>query len=172
MTADALTVALEPVRQALLEDAGATAEAILAAARRSATDTVAAAEREVEAEVERARRRSEAIARAAADQALARARRDAHRAVLEARDEVRRRLETEVRAAVLRLPEDPRYERLVERLHAVARSQLGEDATVYADPEAGGVVAESDGRRVDYTLVALAERALAGLADRVEMRWT
>ena len=65
----------------------------------------------------------------------------------------------------------PAYDRLVERLRAAAVEQLGGSAHV-EDAPAGGLVAASNGRRVDYSLPALVERALAQLAPRAEELWS
>ena len=49
------------------------------------------------------------------------------------------------------------------------RAQLGAGATITRDPPGeGGVVAEAAGRRVDYTLPALARLALADLGKPIE----
>ena len=55
----------------------------------------------------------------------------------------------------------------------MARDQLGPGARIERDPpELGGVVATAGTRRVDYTLTALAERALNDHADEVTALWT
>ena len=55
---------------------------------------------------------------------------------------------------------------------AGARVQLGPDAAVEIDPpDIGGVVGRADGRSVDYSLPALAERAVEDLDGRLEALW-
>ena len=164
---------LDPVRRALLEDAGTEADRVLAEARRSAGDAVAAAEQEVAAEVAAVERRTAIAAAAHAEQVRALARAEAHGELLAAREDIHRKLVEAVRSAALQLRDDARYPALLDRLEIVARVQLGPDAEVHRDPPGrGGLVAVAGTRRVDYTLTALAERALHDHAEEVASLWT
>ena len=119
-----------------LDDAARTAEAMLAAARADAT---AQADRDTAAAMARERRRARTI-------------------VLGARRAVYEDLMSRVHVAAVALRTEPAYDRLLEALEGVARRQLGDGAIVVRDPTpSGGIVAEADGRRVDYTLLVLAE---------------
>jgi vacuolar-type H+-ATPase subunit E/Vma4 len=159
---------LGPVRRALLEDARAAAAQVLGAARAEAQQIVAGAQQESDEAVERARQRAAAAARALSEQAQAAARRDAHGTVLRAEADLHLQLAAEVYAAAERLAQDPRYPLLLDHLEGLARSQLGEEAVVTRDPQpGGGVVATAGGRRVDYRLRALADLAMAAVADEM-----
>jgi vacuolar-type H+-ATPase subunit E/Vma4 len=164
---------LEPVRRALLADATGEADGIRAAARDHVRSITDAAEQEIAAEVAEIARRRSIAERAHADQLRARARAEARAELLATREQVYRDLLAAVRAAALELRDDERYPALLDRLEAVARDQLGADARVERDPpDRGGVVAVAGTRRVDYTLPALAERALRDHADEVAELWT
>jgi vacuolar-type H+-ATPase subunit E/Vma4 len=164
---------LDPVRQALLDDARAEAGRIRTEARRRADDAVAEAEQEVAAEVAEVTRRQAIAAGARADQVRARADAEAHTEMLGAREDVHQDLLEAVRVAALRLRDDERYPALLDHFEAVARAQLGAEAHVERDPPAdGGIVAVAGTRRVDYTLTTLAERALDVHADEVTALWT
>lgn len=161
---------LAPVHEALLGDARAAGEEIVADARRHADELVAEAEAEVDEQVAAARRRAELTERARADHELARARGDAHRAVLETERDLRERWIERVHERLPELEVGESGARLVERLEQLARQQLGDQATVERDPE-GGVVAAAGGRRVDYRLSALADRAVVLLAEEAAASW-
>jgi hypothetical protein len=161
---------LEPVRRAVLADARARADEIVANARREAREVVDRAERDVDEAVADAVRRSTIAARAHADQLRARAATDAHAEELSAREEIRQQLRDAVREAARGLPDDPRYPGLLDGLEARARTQLGPDARVERDPT-GGIVAVAGSRRVDYSLPALAERAIEAHPEVVAL-WT
>ncbi len=164
---------LLPAGAALLDDARSEARRILAEANHAAEERIAQAEREAEVELDRARRRQEQAAQARVDQELARARTEAHDRVLSTRSELRDRLVDDVHAAALAMRHDTRYPDLLDRLEAIVRAQLGTGAVIERDPDpAGGVRATSGRRQVDYTLPALADRALDVLADQVATLWT
>lgn len=167
---DTLREQLAPVRAALVGDAEAEADRILSSAKSSADDVVAEATAQADAEVERARHRAELAAQANAEQVLARVRSEGHRAVLVSQQQLRQRLIDEVHASVEELRNDPRYPALVDHLEALARTQLGDEAVIEHVP-AGGIVAEANGRRVDYRLTALVDRALETLDDEVAALW-
>jgi len=168
-----LAQSLAAVRRALLEDARAEAEQIEAEARRVADDVRRGSIEETDAEVERERHRSELAAQAYANTVLARARNAARAEVLRKQEELRRQLGARVRAAALEIRCDERYPSLLERLDALAVGQLGDAAIIMHDrgPE-GGAIATCGTRRVDYTLVALADRALDAISDEAVQLWT
>lgn len=170
-TASELERFLSPVHDALLADARAEADALVEAARRSADELVAAADAEVHEQVTAARRRAERTERARADRELVRARGDAHRAILEAERELRQLWIDRVHERLVELLVDASHGRLVERLEQLARQQLGDGATIEHDTD-GGVLAASGGRRVDYRLSALADRAVELLAEEAAASWT
>jgi vacuolar-type H+-ATPase subunit E/Vma4 len=172
-TTDELAARLEPVRDALLADADAEAARIVAEARRVADDAVTSATHAADAAVEAAQQRSELAGRAHADLALARARNDAHTNILRTQEELRRELADRVHAAVDEVRDDPRYPALLDQLEVMVDSQLGSAAIIERDPDAhGGIIAVAGDRRVDYTLRALADRALDAIADEVAQLWT
>jgi vacuolar-type H+-ATPase subunit E/Vma4 len=162
-------------------------EALEAALRRSTTQrvetTIARARDAASARTERARAETAALARrarddghAAADAVSARARaaqrRSSTATVLDAEQGALRELHARVRDAVLHLREEPDYQQLLDGLTARVRARLGADARVVRDPEGlGGVIAEHGSRRLDYTLPALAELALAELGESIEELW-
>lgn len=164
---------LEPVRRALLDDATAEAERIRAEARQHADADADEAEREVADEVDQVARRQAIASTAHADQVRARAHAEAHAMMLGAREELRQELLATVRSAALQLRDDERYPALLDQLETLARVQLGADADVQRDPpDGGGVVVVVGTRRVDYSLPALAERALRDHGDEVSSLWT
>jgi len=163
---------LEPVRAALLADAGAEADRIVEEATRSATETMAAAETEAEATIERSRRRAELSSRAHSERVLARLRNDEQRGLHDAQLQLLSQLIETVHVSARRLRDDPRYPALLDQLESMARAQLGEDAVIERDPNPdGGLVARAGTRRVDYRLPVLAERALDDLSDEVAELW-
>ena len=169
---DALRSELEAVRRALIEDAQADADRIIAEATREAALTADEAEREAAEQIRRAERRGAAAAQARADRTLARARGDAHGAVLQAQEAVRRRLQHAVQAAAFDLRPDPRYPELLNELERLARNQLGPTVQIERDGSTGGgITAIAGPRRVDYTLAALADRALDALAAKTTLLW-
>lgn len=166
-------VGLEPVRVALLADAAAQAEELVAAASREVDASIAEVEQRCDREVEEIERRSARAARASLDQRIADARTEAHDAVLSARSRTHDRLVEAAHAAALAMRHDPRYPALLDHFEAMAREQLGDDAKIERDPTpGGGIVAELGSRRVDYSLLQLADRALDVLADEVARSWT
>jgi hypothetical protein len=163
-----LESALDPVRRALLDDAARQADELVQAERTAAVERTSAAEQRATDEVERARRRARATATARTDRAVAEARRRAHAQVLQTDADIADELTIRVHQAAGAMVDDPRYPGLLSRLESLARGQLGAGANVVVDEVEGGVVADLDGRRVDYRLTALADRALALVADDLE----
>lgn len=169
---ETLSVRLEPVRAALLADASREADRILASATGEAADITASAEAEISDARKQAEGRGRRSAEARAAQLLAQARSDAHRNVLETKESIRQRLVAAVHEAALGLRDDERYPKLLDRLEAMARRQLGPDVTIERDPtDVGGVRASTANRRVDYSLVALSDRALQTMADEMARLW-
>jgi vacuolar-type H+-ATPase subunit E/Vma4 len=162
---------LDPVRRALLDDAAVEVASVVAAAEADAQALVDEAQTEVEHAVDRARRRAASSAAAAAEQQLTAARRRARAELFRARSEVWNEVVDRVRIAADRLPDDPRYPALEAHLVELARAQLGEDAVIERDP-AGGFVAGAGGRRVDYRMPAIADRAVAANTDEVVALWS
>lgn len=163
---------IDPARDALLDDARASAERIVAEADAEARERIEAARRAATDIVTRARAQGEAEGRllaareAAGEAALARME------VLEARGAVHEELHQRARTAVLALRDEAGYADLLARLAASARQDLGEDADLEIDPpDAGGVRAHAGTRLVDYTLPALAERCLEALGPRLRGLW-
>lgn len=156
---------LDPYRDALLQEARERADAARAEATQEAADRAEEARTRADRMVREARAEGEAAAERETAREHVRARRRARRIVLEARRDVLTRLRHASLDAVLAARSDPAYGKLLERVTVLARDQLGADARLTVDPpDAGGVVAEVNGRRVDYTIAALVDRALAEVA--------
>lgn len=164
MNVDALRSAL--LRSVTEETA---AEDELARARRG--ERLAEAHRRANALVAEARRDGEDEVAVDVAQRLVRARREARSAVLAAQREVYDEFVRRTLDAVIALRHGEEHARLVERLSAVAREQLGSDAEIEVDEAVGGVVGRRDGRRVDYTLPALVDRAIGDLGARLQELW-
>jgi vacuolar-type H+-ATPase subunit E/Vma4 len=100
------------------------------------------------------------------------ARRRAREVQLGARGVLYEELRSRASAEALELRSDPRYSPLLDRLVAAAQARLGAAAELERDPpDAGGVRARSGSRSVDYTLPALADRALHDMDGEVEKLW-
>jgi vacuolar-type H+-ATPase subunit E/Vma4 len=157
-----VTEPLAPVRDALLDHARRDAARVLAAA----DDDAAALLDDAAAEAGRIRAAAAAEAAAYAASLLAaqrsHARREGRAIVLRAQRDAYLERRRRAREAVRGLCDDPEYPALLARLTAQARADLGPGASVRPQPD-GGVVAELDGRRVSYTLTALADRVLDDL---------
>ena len=167
-----MTVAVEPLREALLDQTRADAERRLAAADERVEAVLAEAEERGAASVEQARAEGFAAAAIGGTHDEARARRRARTLVLAAKRELCEELHRQALTAAHALRQDPAYPGLLERLSAVARAQLGEGAVLEIDPPgAGGIRASSGARHVDYTLDALVERCLEQLGARLERLW-
>jgi len=161
---------LAPARTALLDEARKDAGDLLADADAAAAATVAAAREEADAIL------AEARARGVADGAIllaaerARTARDARAVVLAERRAAYDRLRLQARDAVSDLRLEPSYSHLLEALRARARRDLGSGASV-REQKRGGIVAESGGRRVEYTLDALADTIIERLGDDLGELW-
>lgn len=162
----------EPIRGIVLRDVEVETGAALAEADRAAAAELARAAEEAAAIVERARRDGATAAELEWMHERALARRQSQRLVLEARRAVYDAFRREAHEAALRVREGDRYPALLERLAQAAREQLGEEAALEIDPPGlGGVRGHMDGREVDYTLPALADRCIESLAGEIEQLW-
>lgn len=159
--------ALQPVRVALIHGAEADAERELVQARQTAGAELAEAWATAAAILERAADAGRVDADAVIAAERTAARRSARAVELAAQREVYEELRRRVAAAVARLAEDPA---LRGRLVAAVRARLGPDATVL-EAAGGGVVGVAAGRRVDLSLVAVAERAVDALGGEVCELW-
>lgn len=172
-SADPSVVAsLQPVRRALLDDAAAAAASLIDDARTVADRLVSDAEQQAAREIDTARQRGERSVRAQVERDLERALATARSGVLEAQRRIHDEVIRAVHGAVIDIRADPRYPALLDHLEGEARDQLGREAIIERDPSAGGVVGAADGRGVDYTLPALADRALAVHAEEVARLWS
>ncbi len=162
---------LEAYRLGRLADVAAHAARLDTESRTEADARRAAAQRSAAAVVERARADGAAEADREMTRDGARERRRARRIVLDARRRAYERLRVDVHAAIESTDRRSEYEALLDRLEGLAHEQLGDRARVERDPAGGGLIAEIDGRRVDYTLDALVERCLRGLGAEVERLW-
>lgn len=165
------SAALLPVRTALLRRASADADRVVESARRDADAAAAAARTLADAGVQQVAADAEAQALGELTITRTESRRDARTAELAAQrdayDEFRRR----VLASVVALQRDPAYPGLRDRLIARARHVLGPDAAISDAPD-GGVIAETRGRRLDLSLSAIAERAVAAAGVEVSELWS
>jgi hypothetical protein len=165
-------MSLASAREALLDDARRGAEQVVAQAELEARERLDAARHAAGELVARARAEGEAEGREQAARLDAGERFSAHLQVLAARRASYDALLEQARAAALALRGDPSYPELLDRLGAAARRDLGAGAELTVDPpERGGVVARAGSREVGYTLVALAERCVAGLGPKVARLW-
>lgn len=165
-----MTVAIEPLRESLLERVEREREEALAEADRRARAIVAEAEQHGQHLMERARVEGAAAAGLVGSHECVEARRRGRSLVLTAQRELYDELHRRSITAAQQLRDSPVYGALLERLSAAAHAQLGKKAKVVVDP-AGGIRAHEGPRFVDYTLPTLAERCLDWLGDDVERLW-
>jgi len=152
--------ALEPLLAALVARAKEAAEAARAAAEEDGRRAVAAARDQSATLLADARAHGEADAAALLQVERARARRVARAVVLQAQRAVYTELREQARQAARQLLADPTRR---ERLIAVLRRQLGEQAAIREQPE-GGIIAETrDGRSIDASVATLIDQAVADL---------
>ncbi len=163
---------LEAFRRGRLAEARAAAEQIRATAEAAAEARLVEAAHTAEAILARAGEEAAAEAEREHAAAMVRERRRARRVVLEAQRSAYDELVQRVRARASALRTDPAYQELLDGLEQAARRQLGERVAVTRDPAPdGGLLAEADGRRVDYSLPALADRCVHELGAEVERLW-
>jgi vacuolar-type H+-ATPase subunit E/Vma4 len=162
---------LEAYRRGRLEEARTNAEWVAAESESMAAARLDEASRAAVAIIAEAR--ADGAAQADREMAITRAheQRRSHRIVLEARRRSYERLGSQARAGARELRSDPAYPALLDRLVQLSREQLGDGALIERDPADGGVVAGAGGRRVDYSLPALAERCLRRLGTEIEELW-
>ena len=163
---------LDPLREAVLEQAHAEAARIRREASAQAAESLEQAERDGAARVEQASADGRAAGELQAARRLAATRRKARGETLRAKRDLHDEFRARSHEAALELRATAGYRGLLDALSAKARRQLGDDALLEIDPpDAGGVRAVAGGRSVDYTLVALTERCLGRLAGRLEDVW-
>jgi len=162
---------LEAYRRGRLEEARANAERLAAEGESMAAARIDEASGAAIAIIAEAR--ADGAAQADREMAITRTheQRRSHRIVLEARRRAYEDLGTRGRAGARELRPDPAYPALLDRLEQLTREQLGDGALIERDPADGGVVAEFEGRRVDYSLPALVERCLRTLGAEIEELW-
>ncbi len=170
---------LATYRAAVLAAAQRDADAISADAARAAAERTDAARAAADAAVAEARDEGTRVAEHAGARLRARARREAQRRVLESRRAAYDALRVQALAALApgAAPagggpsSPPAVDALSDRLRRAAAEQLGADARV-DDAPGGGIVAEADGRRVDYSLPAVVDRCIDALGARVAELWS
>jgi len=163
----AADAALEPVRVALLAAAADVARQAETQSNRLREEARCAADRMIAD----ARAAGEATATAALAVRLARSRREARRSALSAQHGLYEELRRRCRQAAASIAGTAEYELLRRRLVDRAREQLGMEADVVDSPD-GGILASVGSRRVDLSLPALADRALARSGPEVAALWT
>ncbi|HEU5469320.1 MAG TPA: hypothetical protein VFV67_01605 [Actinophytocola sp.] len=163
--------ALRPVRAELIRRAEADAAATLAEADRAAETTLAEAQGRAEAIMAEARARGAAEGRAVRAAGRARTRRAARESRLRGQRKIYDELLRRVLAALPEVRATPGYPGLRAELAAQARATLGPQARL-SEPPGGGIIAQLDGRRVDYSLETLARQAVDALAAELEELWT
>ena len=163
---------LEPLRVALQAETAAEVHERLAAVEAECRRTLAEAEVRAHELAQEGRREGEGAAAKEAVRRRATATRRAREIRLRAQSRQIEELQLRSREAVLHLREDGRYPELLDHLARAAREQLGPDAEVEVDPQGlGGVIGREGKASVDYTLPALAGRAIASLGDELESLW-
>lgn len=162
---------LDPVRDALLDEARSDATRLTTDAQAEADARVAAARDAVAAQVRGARDAAAADADEQLSTDRAAVRRRARRRELEAEFRAREALVDGAIEALRAQRGTPAYGRFVDELAERAVTQLGPDAEVVRDPPAGGVIGTEGARRVDYTIPAVVERVVEDLGPAVEELW-
>ncbi len=165
-----VSLALAPVREALLARAHADADREIAAADAQARAVLATAQAEADGIVDDARRAGRAEAAAVSTAAAARIRRQSRAALLAAQREAYDGLLTACRSQVGALRDDPAWPQALAGLAATARAAAGDGSAV--TESSSGLVAETDSTRVEITMDALAERLVGRLGDDVRALWT
>jgi len=162
--------ALAPLREALLAQARAEADRLTAEAVAQAEEDLARADAQASAVIAGARAEGAADAAALVQAARASARRRARRTRLAAQTRAYAELRRRSIAALGALRDSPAYPAWLAALTEQARTALGPSAAVTEHP-AGGIVATVPGRRLDLSLPALADRAMADLGEEVVTLW-
>jgi vacuolar-type H+-ATPase subunit E/Vma4 len=167
MTTVDIATGLAPVRAALLAEARADAEATLAAARCDAAAVLAKAREEAARILTLARESGEVEAAIVVAARRSRARHRARAVELRARREAYEALCADARAAVCGLSTAAEYADIRDTLTAVAHAALGPDLSIM-DAPGGGIVADSDGRRLDLSLQQFADSSVDAVAAEYE----
>ncbi|NUS82902.1 MAG: hypothetical protein HOY75_09145 [Streptomyces sp.] len=168
---DEAVAALAPVRAELLHTARAEARELLDRADQEAEALIAEARATARSLLEEAQRAGERDGAAAARDIRARARGTARAHELAARGQACEELRSRAVVRVRETWDTTARRDLLDRLRQRAQQLLGPDAEVTEAPD-GGLVAQSAGRRVDYTLDALTARAVDRLGAEVETLWS
>lgn len=164
MTSSSHREDLRPLRDALLSSARHEAEAVVAAASAQAEEILATARQAADQRIALARAEGAADARRAAAAELAAARLQARTIVLAAQSSLDDELRARVLERVRELRDDVAYGGLRDALRDRGRALLG-GAAASREPDGGGVVVETPGRRVDASLDALAQWAVDTAID-------
>jgi vacuolar-type H+-ATPase subunit E/Vma4 len=160
---------LSPVRQALLAEARAQADALLAEADADVEEMVSAASTQAAEMRSQAREQGTADAGRYLAAERARSRREARQVVLQAQRRAWEELRRRCHEAVLILREDSSYQdRLAD---VVERSTQSHGPDVVVEERSDGVVLENSRRRTSYTLTDLAESALHRRGRDIEGLW-
>lgn len=162
---------LDALRAALIERAHRDAEADVTTARTEAAARRNAARVEAEQLLVAARERGRADAAQLVAEQTARVARQARDVLFHAQRELYEQLCDQIRDGARRLREDPCYSRLCLNTERRARSLAGVEVSVREHRD-GGLVIEAPGRRIDASLDALAEWAIASLSVEAAQAWT
>jgi len=162
---------LEPVREEIVRQARADADAAVARAEAEAAEKLEQARTEAAAILDEARAGGEAEANRALRVHIAQARLTARTVELEARRQVYETWRNAVRDRIHGLRRSAEYPALMSRLADHARALLGEAAVIEEDPR-GGLRAHAGNRRLDLTLDAVADRAIARAEGQAAELWT
>ncbi len=162
--------ALEPIRRALRAEAARRTDELRESSARDSAAILSAASERAQAISAAATEAGEAAGRETAAARSAHARRSARSLVLAAQRDVAQQWAQGAREQAAKLRDDPGYPEMLTRLTARALNALGPDATVRQDPQ-GGITAESGSRRLDLTLEALADAAVARLQQSGAAPW-
>jgi vacuolar-type H+-ATPase subunit E/Vma4 len=165
-----VSAALEPVRAELIRRAERDAARTLAEADEAAERTLREARDQADTILAAARTRGEADAHAVLAAGQARARRAVRATYLRAQRAVYEELVRRVVLALREVRAATGYPQTRESLVLRALDVLGPDARV-AEPPSGGVVAQRNGMRVDYSLETLARQAIQSVAVELEELW-
>jgi vacuolar-type H+-ATPase subunit E/Vma4 len=161
-------VTLDVFRRAVLAEAAADAESLTSEAEAAAVARIREAKSRADAIVERARAEGTEVADRETARDRTAARRSSREKVLttraEAYEELRQRCIEAVRESAS-LPD------LMSRLAGQARSQLGSDIQVVSSGDLEGFVAQANGRRVDYRVLSLVDRAMEELGSELKELW-
>jgi colicin import membrane protein len=175
MTASRTTAmgeSLRPVEEALVERARREAAQMVDAGETDARRAVNEARAEADRVLAQARAEGEAAAAraASADRLVARA--EARALILGARSRAFESLRSGAIRELEESGETPQVRSLTDRMAALARGLVGEQAVVRRSGPSGlDVIAEANGRRAVVRLEALVDHELRAMGDDVEGLW-